>query len=69
MKELFPEAEYELHPLAEDHAVWRAKHLLDARRPPALGDRARLPDGGDLLARRPLVLLEPVRDTARPTRR
>ena len=30
-----------------------------ARYPPALGDRARLPHGGDLLARRPLVLLEP----------
>ena len=28
MKEVFPEPEYELHPLAEDHAVWRAKHLL-----------------------------------------
>jgi len=28
MKELFPEPEYDLHPLAEDHAVWRSKHLL-----------------------------------------
>ena len=28
MKEVFPEPEYKLHPLAEDHAVWRAKHLL-----------------------------------------
>ena len=28
MKEIFPEPEYELHPLAPDHAVWRAKHLL-----------------------------------------
>jgi hypothetical protein len=26
--ELFPGKEQELHPLAEDHAVWRAKHLL-----------------------------------------
>ena len=24
MKEIFPEPEYELHPLAEDHAVWRS---------------------------------------------
>ena len=30
-----------------------------ARRPPALGHRVRLPDGGDLLARGPVVLLEP----------
>ena len=28
MKELFPEPEYDLHPLAEDHAVWRAKWPL-----------------------------------------
>lgn len=28
MKELFPEPEYQLHPLAEDHAVWRSKHIL-----------------------------------------
>ena len=28
MKEVFPEPEFELHPLAEDHAVWRSKHLL-----------------------------------------
>ena len=67
MKEIFPEAEYKLHPLAEDHAVWRAKHLLVARRPPALGHRARLPHRGDLLARGPLLLLEPGRSTARPT--
>ena len=29
MKELFPEPGYDLHPLGEDHPVWRAKHLLD----------------------------------------
>jgi hypothetical protein len=28
LKELFPEKEYELHPLAEDHAVWRSRHIL-----------------------------------------
>jgi prenyltransferase beta subunit len=28
MTELFPEPEYELKPLPEDHAVWRSKHLL-----------------------------------------
>jgi hypothetical protein len=28
MKEIFPEEEYKLHPLAEDHAVWRARHAL-----------------------------------------
>lgn len=28
MKEIFPEDDYELRPLAEDHAIWRAKHIL-----------------------------------------
>lgn len=28
MAEIFPEPEYKLHPLSEDHAVWRARHLL-----------------------------------------
>ena len=28
MEEVFPEREYELHPLAAEHPVWRAKHLL-----------------------------------------
>jgi hypothetical protein len=28
MKEVFPEPEYQLHPLAEDHAVWRSRHKL-----------------------------------------
>jgi len=28
MKEVFPEPEYQLHPLAEEHAVWRSKHQL-----------------------------------------
>ena len=40
----------------------------DARRLPALGHRARLPHGGDLLAQGPLLLLEPGRTLARPTR-
>lgn len=28
MKDIFPEPEYKLHPLAEDHAVWRSRHVL-----------------------------------------
>jgi hypothetical protein len=28
MKEIFPEPEYDLHPLADDHAVWRTKFPL-----------------------------------------
>jgi hypothetical protein len=28
MKEIFPEPEYKLDPLAEDHAVWRSRHVL-----------------------------------------
>jgi hypothetical protein len=28
VKELFPEEEYRLRPLSEDHPVWRARHLL-----------------------------------------
>lgn len=28
MKEIFPDDGYGLHPLAEDHAVWRARHVL-----------------------------------------
>ncbi len=40
-----------------------------ARIHPPLGYRARLPHGRHLLTRGPLVLLEPGRDTARPTRR
>jgi hypothetical protein len=28
MKKLFPEEEYKLRPLADDHPVWRARHLL-----------------------------------------
>ena len=28
MKDVFPEPQYELHPLAEDHPVWRTKHRL-----------------------------------------
>jgi hypothetical protein len=28
MKEVFPEPEYDLKPLPDDHAVWRSKHIL-----------------------------------------
>ena len=37
MKEIFPEPELELHPLAEDHAVWRSKYRLDASTHPLWG--------------------------------
>ncbi|MFO0908642.1 MAG: DUF4159 domain-containing protein [Isosphaeraceae bacterium] len=37
MKEIFPEEEYKLHPLAEDHAVWRSRHLLRPDIHPLLG--------------------------------
>ncbi len=29
IKEVFPDPGYDLHPLGEDHPIWRAKHLLD----------------------------------------
>ena len=44
MKEIFPEPEYKLHPLAEDHAVSDAS-TSSAQDAPALGHRARLPHG------------------------
>jgi hypothetical protein len=28
MEEVFPGPESKLHPLAEDHAVWRSRHML-----------------------------------------
>lgn len=37
MKELFPEPEYDLKPLAEDHAVWRARFQLDPDSHPLWG--------------------------------
>jgi hypothetical protein len=37
MKDIFPEPEYELHPLAPDHAVWRSKHLLSPEVHPLWG--------------------------------
>jgi hypothetical protein len=37
MKEIFPDPELELHPLAEDHAVWRSKYRLDATVHPLWG--------------------------------
>jgi hypothetical protein len=29
MKEIFPEPGYDLHPLGEEHPIWRAKHLIN----------------------------------------
>ncbi|MDR3634822.1 MAG: DUF4159 domain-containing protein [Isosphaeraceae bacterium] len=37
MKRIFPEDEYKLHPLAEDHAVWRSKHELSPNTWPLWG--------------------------------
>jgi len=31
MKELFPEEQFKLRPLSDDHPVWRAKHLLSPK--------------------------------------
>ena len=59
MTEIFPEPGSELHPLGEDHAIWRSKHVLDPGSHPLWGIELRLPDRGRLLARRPLLLLEP----------
>ena len=61
MKELFPDPSIELKPLPDDHPVWRSKHLLSPDIHPLLGNRARLPYGGDLFPGRSLVLLEPTR--------
>jgi hypothetical protein len=37
MKEVFPEEEYQLRPLPDEHPVWRAKHLLDPNAHPLWG--------------------------------
>jgi hypothetical protein len=37
MKEIFPEEEYKLRPLSEDHPIWRAKHLLNPEVHPLWG--------------------------------
>ncbi len=37
MAELFPDKETELHPLAEDHAIWRSKYRLDPSTHPLWG--------------------------------
>jgi len=37
MAQVFPEPEMELHPLAEDHAIWRAKYRLDPDSHPLWG--------------------------------
>ena len=37
MKEIFPDQEYDLHPLAADHAVWRSKYLLNPSDHPLWG--------------------------------
>ncbi|MFO0952882.1 MAG: DUF4159 domain-containing protein [Isosphaeraceae bacterium] len=37
LKEIFPEPEYNLHPLADDHAVWRSRHRLTSEIHPLWG--------------------------------
>ena len=37
MKEIFPDPEYDLHPLASDHPVWRSKHVLNPSDHPLWG--------------------------------
>ena len=37
MKELFPEPESQLRPIAEGHPIWRARHLLDPASHPLWG--------------------------------
>ncbi len=37
MKEIFPQEEYKLRPLSEDHPLWRAKHELSPQRYPLWG--------------------------------
>ena len=37
MKELFPEDESTLRPLAEDHHIWRSRHLIDPAANPLWG--------------------------------
>ncbi len=37
MKEVFPDPDYDLHPLAADHAVWRSKWALDPQDHPLWG--------------------------------
>ena len=37
MREIFPDNETELHPLAEDHAIWRSKFRLDPSTHPLWG--------------------------------
>ncbi len=37
MREIFPEPDTELHPLAEDHAIWRSKYGLDPSTHPLWG--------------------------------
>src|SRR5262249_29843836 len=37
MKQVFPEPEFALRPLADEHAVWRSRHLLRPGNPPLWG--------------------------------
>jgi hypothetical protein len=37
MTEVFPQEDYKLRPLSEDHPVWRAKNILDAQAHPLWG--------------------------------
>ena len=69
MKELFPEEEFKLRPLSDDHPVWRAKHLLYPDVHPLWGIEHGCRTVVIYSPQGPLVLLEPVRDAARPTRR
>ena len=61
VKEVFPEPEYRLRPLAARARGLASEALALPRDPPALGHRARLPDRAHLLSARSLVLLEPGR--------
>ena len=67
MKEIFPEEEYKLRPLSEDHPVWRAKHLLSPEIHPLWGIEHGCRTVVIYSPHGPLLLLEPVRAQSRPT--
>ena len=62
MTEIFPEPEYRLRPLGEDHPVWRAKHMLNPSIHPLWGIEHGCRTVVIYSADRPVVLLESVRD-------
>ena len=68
MTQIFPEPEYKLKPLSDDHPVWQRQTPLDPGCVSPLGHRAWLPDRRHLLAQGPVVLLEPGRARSRPIR-